>query len=656
VLITGIAEEYRAVRAHLKDLREVVANRGTIYEIGLFEEWEVAVTQAGRGSTSMAFIAGAAVDLFRPEVLLFVGIAVGVHDAIHVGDVLVATEVGSLTGERGYGLRKSPMLPTHRLLQRARFEAMNSRWQRLRVDQSPLAREPTVAFGSLLAAMTVLSDISDVVHINLQPGTLAVDWNSYAALSALHAYKADVLVVRGICGRRDDINIIDNIGVEKAADNAAAFALEVLARLPRPQARGAPAATKQPPPELAYLTSLRMRNIRALANCHWAITPQEAPGWHVMLGDNGAGKSTLLRGAALALFDTRETEGLRLAWPSWLAIGADEGTIAITLASDARTSERALIIRRGATDAAQGVGPGESTNRSEPASVFSAGYGPFRRFSGGDLDYEKELDVYPRLVRHMSLFSERVALTESLAWLKDLRFKQLENDPEGELLTDVRGFLNNSGLLPNGVHLAEVSSEAVTFVDANGATVPIEELSDGFRSVLSLALDLLRHMAVVYGAGNLVSPVDPFRVVVAGIVFIDEVDVHLHPSWQHRIGDWFTAHFPAVQFIVATHSPIVCQGASSVFLLPQPGTEAHGRRLEGVELERVRNGNVLEAYGTGVFGHGVTRSEESRFMLRRLAELNDKELDGALTPEEQAEQEALRAVLPTRASVTEAGL
>jgi hypothetical protein len=69
--------------------------------------------------------------------------------------------------------------------------------------------------------------------------------------------------------------------------------------------------------------------------------------------------------------------------------------------------------------------------------------------------------------------------------------------------------------------------------------------------------------------------------------------------------------------------------------------------LAGAELDRVRYGNVLDAYGTGVFGQGVTRSEASKVLLQRLAELNARELDEELTPEEQAEQEHLRRILPT---------
>jgi nucleoside phosphorylase len=242
-----------------------------------------------------------------------------------------------------------------------------------------------------------------------------------------------------------------------------------------------------------------------------------------------------------------------------------------------------------------------------------------------DIRSVDEIAAFPRLVRHLSLFSERAALTESLAWLKDLRFKQLEQNPEGKLLASLKQFINESGVLPQGARLAEVSSEAVTFVDGNGCPVALEELSDGFRSVLSLTLDLLRHLATAYGASGVFSRVDPTRVIAPGLVLIDEVDVHLHPTWQHQLGHWFRTHFPEIQFIVTTHSPLVCQAADTVFLLTRPGIEERGRMLVGVELDRVRHGNVLDAYGTGVFGHGVTRSEVSKALLQRLAELNARE-------------------------------
>ena len=42
-----------------------------------------------------------------------------------------------------------------------------------------------------------------------------------------------------------------------------------------------------------------------------------------------------------------------------------------------------------------------------------------------------------------------------------------------------------------------------------------------------------------------------------GIVLIDEIDMHLHPSWQRDSTAGFTKAFPKVQFIVTTHSPQV---------------------------------------------------------------------------------------------------
>src|SRR5712671_2638426 len=125
-----------------------------------------------------------------------------------------------------------------------------------------------------------------------------------------------------------------------------------------------------------------------------------------------------------------------------------------------------------------------------------------------------------------------------------------------------------------------------------------------------------------------------------GVVLIDEVDAHLHPTWQRRIGLWLREHFPKMQFIVTTHSPLICQAADvgTVWRLPQPGTNETGRMLAGVELDRLLYGNVLDAYSTEAFGEDINRSEESKKKLHRLAELNYKELHGQLTISERKEQ------------------
>jgi predicted ATP-binding protein involved in virulence len=143
-----------------------------------------------------------------------------------------------------------------------------------------------------------------------------------------------------------------------------------------------------------------------------------------------------------------------------------------------------------------------------------------------------------------------------------------------------------------------------------------------------------------------------------GVVIIDEVDAHLHPPWQRRIGDWFCKFFPKLQFLVTTHSPLVCQAAEkgSVWRLPTPGSDSPGGRVEGDELKRLIYGNVLEAYSTEIFGRDVNRSDASAAKLQRLALLNRKLLRGELGPLEKQELQGLRAALPMAANAVQAGI
>ncbi len=200
--------------------------------------------------------------------------------------------------------------------------------------------------------------------------------------------------------------------------------------------------------------------------------------------------------------------------------------------------------------------------------------------------------------------------------------------------------------------MREVNSDEILFTDAGGCKVSLFNLSEGYRSILSLTFELLRQLTLEYRRiepNHNIFLKDKFiQVDEPGVVLIDEVDAHLHPTWQRKIGQWFRKYFPNMQFIVTTHSPLICQAAEhgTVFRLPRPGTDETGRMIVGDELNRLVYGNVLDAYGTELFGD-VARSEASKAKLVRLAELNRKELSKGLTKKEQKEQDVLRRMLPT---------
>jgi predicted ATP-binding protein involved in virulence len=87
-------------------------------------------------------------------------------------------------------------------------------------------------------------------------------------------------------------------------------------------------------------------------------------------------------------------------------------------------------------------------------------------------------------------------------------------------------------------------------VEAFGLRVPLEDLSDGYQSVVALATDLMISLLARW----------PSVDVAEGTVLIDELGAHLHPRWRMRIVPSLRQVFPRVQFLSSTHDPLCLRG------------------------------------------------------------------------------------------------
>ena len=430
-----------------------------------------------------------------------------------------------------------------------------------------------------------------------------------------------------------------------------------------------------------HVRRLRIRNVRSIGEFDLDLgRDKTSAGWHVLLGANGSGKSTVVRALALALMGHENALATRQDWSRWRAAVSRNRVSRVRVQLNAHDRDRwsgrgrtgnqpielkvdikaasGKMTRNGGRAAIKFDGTdADRTVWGGGSGWFSASFGAFRRFSGSDPEMDRLYLTHPGLAAHLSAFGENVALGESLRWLCDLQVKTLEGDGEAEKIKRaVVSFVDGSGLLPHGARIDEVTSERVTVADGRGVRVSVEDMSDGYRSILSLTFELMRLLFTTSGAEAALSSIDRDAATVAlpGVVAIDEIDAHLHPGWQTRIGDWFVDRFPETQFIVTTHSPIVCRAAAhgSVWLLPAPDSAESPRRIVGSELDRLVDGDVLDAYGTELFGADVTRSERSKKKRERLARLNRKRLKGPLSDGERRERDRLRAALPSDPGVT----
>jgi predicted ATP-binding protein involved in virulence len=168
-------------------------------------------------------------------------------------------------------------------------------------------------------------------------------------------------------------------------------------------------------------------------------------------------------------------------------------------------------------------------------------------------------------------------------------------------------------------------------VRKHGKRLEPSQLSDGERSFVAVIGDLVRRLA-------LANPELHNPLLGAGVVLIDELELHLHPKWQREVVEKLRTTFPNIQFIATTHSPFIIQSlrpGELINLDPEEFAEYADKSVEdiaenvmGVKLpqksERFREMvETAETYFRLVRA-ATPQSEEERNLLRaRLDQLSE---------------------------------
>ena len=427
-----------------------------------------------------------------------------------------------------------------------------------------------------------------------------------------------------------------------------------------------------------YIDTIRLENIRGFRELEFRFDRGQGQyaGWTVLTGDNGSGKSTVLRAMALMLAGPQAAAALQPGYPKWVRKDCQRSSIRLGITrcnvddvykwNQFEWPDENIVITSVVTPLNNGKHiatwhdindlSGQANKMKAIASDsvwspfasgwFASGYGPFRRISRSSQDINT-LMADPEAGRFATLFQESASLAETDEWLRQLNYKRLEGHAkEGALLKLVIQFLNDQ-LLPNQVRVDRVDSDGLWLKDQEGTELSWSDMSDGYRSALALLTDILRHMSGTYGIDGLIDqdPDGGLCIRRSGVVLIDEIDAHLHPEWQREIGFWLKRHFPNIQFIVTSHSPLICQAAdpNGLFVLPEPGSDEPARALTAEEYQEVISSRPDTILRSAAFGLQNTRSPVAVEARSAFADLRTKQrAGGKLTQAEQVELERLR--------------
>jgi uncharacterized protein (TIGR02646 family) len=287
----------------------------------------------------------------------------------------------------------------------------------------------------------------------------------------------------------------------------------------------------------AALRSIHLENFKGVEDLTINIPAyhreEGGTGCLMLLGENAAGKSSVLEAVALALIGEKAASKLISAETLLRRKGSDRYQLVaaeptrVTLEFFDHSEPTILHI-----DPLARLFEGEAGPRS---AVIA--YGP-RRYSETDAPWREA-----SLERVKGLFKPAVPIADSTRWLQSLA------RDDRRLFSAVARGLREVLALHDDDDLV-LDEDMGICVRAHGRLTPIDRMSEGYRSLFAMALDIMRELLRL----------SPELESARAVVLIDEVETHLHPRWKVRVMAALRRALPNVTFIATTHDPLCLRG------------------------------------------------------------------------------------------------
>ena len=294
---------------------------------------------------------------------------------------------------------------------------------------------------------------------------------------------------------------------------------------------------RRPPTRSASIRSINVENFKGIERLRIVVPAFHSStgetGCLMLLGENSAGKSSVLEALALALVGVRAAPKLTEAETLLRRKGRDRYELV-----DAEPVQVTINFHDREDPVTMTIDPlaREFKGETDPAQVVIA-YGS-RRYSQADARWK-----HAAVERVKALFRPAVPIADSGGWLQYL----FTTDPQ-RFYAVARGLRQILALRDDDDLV--VDDELGVCVRAHGRLTPLDRMSEGYRSLFAMSLDMMRELLM--HSEDLES--------ARGVVLIDEVETHLHPRWKVRVMAALRSAMPNVTFIATTHDPLCLRG------------------------------------------------------------------------------------------------